>query len=103
MENVELRKQWDVRIADYRSSGLTATVWCERNGVTLPQLKYWTQKKRKEAKDVGGVKWTRVDVKPVSAAPSKIMISVGAARIEVESGFDAAMLAQVLCVVTTSC
>ena len=94
--NDDLNRQWERRIADYRASGLTAAAWCAREGITVSQLKYWIQKARKAAKEVGAPKWTRVEVAPESPAASKITINVGAARIEVESGFDSLLLSEVL-------
>ncbi|WP_408634747.1 IS66 family insertion sequence element accessory protein TnpA [Paenibacillus zanthoxyli] len=45
MTKAELRQhQWTERIMDYRASGLTMSAWCQMQGVTLHQLKYWLRK-----------------------------------------------------------
>ncbi|WP_400245745.1 IS66 family insertion sequence element accessory protein TnpA [Niallia sp. JL1B1071] len=33
--NLELRKEWEQRIADHKSSGLSQAKWCEENGMTV--------------------------------------------------------------------
>jgi hypothetical protein len=44
MSKAELRKEWELRIADFRASGQTQSKWCADNHVKLHQLKYWLKK-----------------------------------------------------------
>ncbi|MEK4221773.1 hypothetical protein N1I86_06875 [Bacillus sp. FSL W8-0116] len=37
MSKAELRKEWELRIADFRASGQTQSKWCEDNHVKLHQ------------------------------------------------------------------
>jgi len=97
MENTELQKQWQKRITDYRNSGLTAVAWSEKNDCSVVRLKYWIMKFNRAAKKSDETKWAKVEI--VDANPiqiSSISIYVGAARIEVSSGFEAALLEDVL-------
>ncbi|MCK4259680.1 MAG: hypothetical protein KAX49_11920 [Halanaerobiales bacterium] len=38
------RKKCEQHVADYRSSGQTAKVWCEANNLNRYTLRYWIQK-----------------------------------------------------------
>ena len=44
MTNAKRRRLWRVRVADYRASDLSVKQWCESNGVTDKQLRYWLGK-----------------------------------------------------------
>jgi hypothetical protein len=103
MENPELQEKWREIIAAYRSSGFTAAQWCEVTGCTIGRLKYWITKFNKATQHpLEATKWTQVEI--VEANPptgTAISIYVGATRIEVASGFDHALLADVLRVVST--
>ena len=122
MENPELQEKWQEIIAAYRKSGLSAVEWCEITGCTIGRLKYWITKFNKAKQqpfeehhlplavnpndDFGVIrtKWTEAELvdedPPQSTA---ISIHVGAARIEVTSGFDHALLADVLRIAVGSC
>jgi hypothetical protein len=105
MENPELQEKWLEIITAYRGSGLTAVEWCEVTGCTIGRLKYWITKFNKaKQQPLDDTKWTQVEI--VDANPPQntaISIHVGAARIEVASGFDHALLADVLRVAVASC
>lgn len=53
MTQAELREQWEARIKDYRTSGLTAAKWCAKNQVTTRQLWYWLRKLRESKEKTG--------------------------------------------------
>jgi hypothetical protein len=42
--NLELRKEWERRIAVFRASGQTQSKWCEANEISVHQLKYWLKR-----------------------------------------------------------
>lgn len=102
MENPELQEKWAEIIAYYKGSGLTAAEWCEKYGCTIGRLRYWIKKFDSRADDE--TKWAQVEI--VDANPPKvttISIHVGAARIEVNYGFNHALLADVLKVTMATC
>jgi hypothetical protein len=103
MGNTELLNEWRERIADYRAGDLTMLEWCEKTGYSIGQLKYWITKCNKLArKPEAG--WARVNVVDSSgAAESKITVRVGIARIDVERGFDQAVLCEVMRVAASIC
>ena len=39
--NLELRKEWEKRITDCKSSGQTQVKWCESNNISIHQFRYW--------------------------------------------------------------
>jgi transposase-like protein len=55
MSQAEVRREWEVRIAAYRSSGQSATDWCSAHQLQPHQLWYWIRK-FKTTKDTVNVK-----------------------------------------------
>lgn len=105
MERSELRKVWANRIGEYRQSGLSAREWCRANGVRPDRLKYWLSKvKANEKPDSVDMRWSELQVvESDSLTDAGIAVHVGSARIEVKAGFDRALLAEVLRVVSAAC
>ena len=102
MGNTELLNEWRERIEDYRRGGLTMIQWCEKTGYSIGQLKYWIAKFNKLARESEAGGWTRVNVVD-SNSTAKITVHVGVARIEVERGFDRAVLGEVMRVAASIC
>ncbi|WP_449598736.1 IS66 family insertion sequence element accessory protein TnpA [Niallia sp. Marseille-Q9988] len=42
--NLELRKEWEQRISDYKASGQSQAKWCEDNRVSYHQFGYWKRR-----------------------------------------------------------
>lgn len=104
MENVELLKEWQDRIAEYRASGLTKVAWCANAGYPVKRLQYWIARANKLARASEMRGWTRVEVADSTPASSSgISLRVGIARIEVEPGFDKAVLGEVMRVAASIC
>jgi len=123
MTNAKRRKLWRARVADYRASELSVRAWCEKNGVTDHQLRYWLGRIGEEsvlsdgARAVAGegqdasAAWTRVEIVDDDASKGAVApaletafaIHIGPARIELRPGFDPALLSQVIRVVIASC
>jgi len=106
----QLRVEWEARIADYRSSGLTMAAWCAANQCTKDQLKYWLYKSKSSLSS--GT--TTPDSPPrfvplavteaVQTAPtSPLVLRIGAASIELHNGFDSQLLREVVQVLKASC
>lgn len=94
-------KEWEILIADHAATGLSDREWCAEHGVTNHQLRYWRSHLQKQPERVA---WAAVQIVPEDIPNSKrIAIHIGAARIEVHSGFDQVLLSEVLRVVTASC
>jgi hypothetical protein len=113
MRQSRLFCEWEPRVLDYWQSGLKAVEWCTLNGLSIHKLRYWIGKVN-EISDAGksglaktgdqkvGFGWAAVEIVD-SNKSSGISICIGAARIEVTSGFDKSLLSDVLQVVTRSC
>ena len=95
MAQQDLRQEWELRIADYRSSGLTQTKWCGENDVKIHTLHYWIRKI--ENKHEHPPKWIPVTLdNQFDENNESINIKIGRASIEVKPGFDPGFLAEVV-------
>lgn len=113
MRQSRLFREWEPRVRDYWQSGLKVADWCTLNGLSVHKLRYWIAKVN-EVSEAGksnlarngdqsvGFGWAAVEIVD-SCKSSGITICIGAARIEVTSGFDKSLLSDVLQVVTRSC
>jgi hypothetical protein len=98
MDKRQLSEHWQERITSYRTSGLTMKKWCDANGCTMDQLKYWLYKRIKKSNKKA--KQTSPALVPVTVAAdpaiSPLWIEVGLARIEVRPGFEPELLREVI-------
>ncbi len=112
MTHAKLRRRWQGLLGDYYDSELSTREWCEKNGVTGHQLRYW---RTKIGKTQPGSSWACVELvddirdtpTPVSdqlgTDASVVSIRIGAASIELRAGFDSAFVCEVLRVVKSTC
>jgi hypothetical protein len=103
MENTKVVEEWQTRIADYRASGLTKRQWCEKTGLSVHTLGSWITRINRLDALLETPEWTQVKVVDATSLGSGISVSVGAARIEVEPGFDRSVLAEVMRVAASLC
>jgi len=101
------RQEWASRIEDYRSSGLTMAAWCEANGFTIDNLKYWLYKRPKSSETSSRTThFVPVAVTNSSddlPSTSSLVVRIGHASIEVQNGFDPALLRQVIQALESTC
>jgi hypothetical protein len=96
MTQTEIRKVWESRIADYRSSGLSVSQWCDSHQVNRHQFYYW---KRKLTNSVSTIpRWVTVNVDPQPADENEppLLVKIGSAVIEVKTGYNRALLSDVV-------
>ena len=111
--------EWAERVKAWRASGRSARVFCEDKTYSVHSLRYWSQRLREQA--VGGVRLARVEpIRPAESQPASglasvaaaepsaptsspralaaepIVVEVGAAKVVVGRGFDAATLRAVI-------
>lgn len=101
----ELRKKWEQRISAYKASGLTQAKWCETNEISIHQFKYWLRK-IKDYPMIGNTnnQWVPVVIEdPEPKLNESIQIRIGVASIEVKSGFNPSLLAEVIKVLKKEC
>lgn len=99
-ERQQQRQEWEVRVASYRSSGLSMAKWCAANDVKPHQLGYRLKRERAAASDASPVTWLRASVSEFDAGLS---VRVGGVVIEVRPGFDADLLCSVVRALSTGC
>jgi hypothetical protein len=95
--NLELRKEWERKIADYKASGQTQAKWCESNDISIHQFRYWMKRIRDHPMEKASNPWVPVvieDSKPEVC--ESLQVKVGSVSIEVNPGFNPSLLAEVV-------
>ena len=86
----ELRMEWEQRIANFLSSGQSASKWCATNEVSIHQFWYW--KKRINTTQVSvddSPRWLSLEMDDSIENPkSRLVVRVGQASVEVEPGYS---------------
>ncbi|NLE95976.1 MAG: helix-turn-helix domain-containing protein [Dehalococcoidia bacterium] len=97
MSQIERQRQWEARVAEFRTSGLGPARWCREHGVKVKQLYYWLKKSRGAGTEPEATaQWVQVTVAEPEASAPALDIRVGHAVIEVRHGFDPELLANVV-------
>ena len=103
MKKEELSKIWEARIAQFKASGQSATVWCANNNLKVNQLRYWLRKfKSTEKTTTSSSQWLSLEVGQVDP-DNTLAIKIGKVTIEVKLGFDPVLLAEVVRTIMTLC
>ncbi len=102
----ESEAAWSARIAAWRASGESGRDYAARIGFAPATLRWWASELSRRGVAVPEappkVTLARVEVKPaqpVRGGGSGVQLAVGAVRVDVERGFDAATLRAVLAVI----
>jgi hypothetical protein len=96
--------KWAERVRGWRASGQDATVFAEARGFKASTLRVWASRLRARARAVAVERRAdraaaprMVRVKRTSRTTrAALVVSIGSARIEVSSGFDRALLSEVV-------
>ena len=86
---------WSERVEAWRASGVSASQFAHDQGLAVSTLRYWASRLSKAPKP----HFLRLVTKPSAAPPpssSELVVEVGAARIRLTPGFDAALLSDVV-------
>lgn len=92
-------KEWETRIAAFKSSGQTIAGWCRSHDLKDHQLQYWLQKQKRELQSVTKpAQWLSVEIKDTEVKPEvlPLLVKLGQATIEVYPGFNAELLLSVV-------
>jgi hypothetical protein len=102
----ETETKWTERVRAWRSSGQAASQFAQGREFEASTLRYWASRLRKEAASTEResaptvTRAPRVRLLRVTPAPAiaqePLVVSVGAARIEVRAGFDCALLCELI-------
>lgn len=102
MKRPGLRELWRERVKAFRTSGLNGVAWCAQEGVSRDQLYYWLKKFENEptpdnapAADPNGWLPVTIDVAENPGQAQPLTVRIGHAVIEVQSGFDQNLFADV--------
>ena len=103
MAPTELKRLWESRIADQRSSGLSVSKWCEANQMKVHQFYYWSRRLTSPAPTAP--QWIAVNVDPplTDAKQPTLLLKVGSVEIEVQPGFNQTLLSDVVRTLQTLC
>lgn len=104
MTNAERRNQWETRVAEYRASGESVPAWCAANEIEPSSMRYWLRKFRSEqSANTSSPQWLSVEVNDSIDAKDNLHIRVGKVVIEVQPGFDPALLIDVVRTLVAVC
>jgi transposase-like protein len=98
----ERREQWQELIEEYSTSGETVAGYCRFNNISVASFYYWKKRlsdagqRKSGAQRKSGIQWLKVDAQPQAA--SALTLMVGAISVQVQPGFDPALLDDVLTV-----
>ena len=96
MAPTELKRLWESRIADQRSSGLSVSKWCETHQMKTHQFYYWSRKLTSATPTTPQWITVNVDSQPAEERQPTLLLKVGSVEIEVQSGFNRTLLSDVV-------
>jgi hypothetical protein len=98
MTQAEVRQVWENRIAAYQASGQSATEWCAIHQLLPRQLWYWLRKyKTTKASVTSSSRWMAINVdKRFEEKETTLLVRIGSAVIEIKSGYNPALLSDVV-------
>lgn len=91
--------EWEARINDWKASGLSRAKWCRENGFKDHQMYYWLQKINEAEAAPSKPKSVHGDFLSVNLydeSKGSVLIHLDRMSVEVQSGADIDLLAQVL-------
>lgn len=91
------RRSWREHVRKWQESGLTQAEYCRRNGIDRWRLHYW---KKRFSQSEPEISFVEIAFPPSCRAQRSSVLRVWVSeryRIEIESGFDPAVLQQVVC------
>jgi hypothetical protein len=106
MTKAEKRQEWKSRVVAYRASGQSAAEFCAAHNLRPNQLWYWLRKLEPfEKTAVLPSQWLSVEVGNLglTAQDNGLLIRIGQAVIEVQPGFNPALLKDVVRTLTLLC
>jgi hypothetical protein len=94
----ESREQWRERVAQWRTSGLTAREFAARNKINAHTLRHWAWQLGRETGDVTSLARVPalIEVHARPAADDRFEIELGDRRVRVPPSFDADALRRLL-------
>ena len=105
MTKSEKRIEWKTRFDAWKASDLSVAQWCREEGIKDHQMYYWIRRFQDDKESKSEVQWLAVDMETESTgyrSEESVFIHVGQVSIEVRSGTNMALLADVVQVLQKS-
>ena len=100
----ELRETWRSRVTDFLASRQSGAAWCAAHQIKEHQLWYWKQKfSVEENSNHSSAHWLPVEIHEQAKGNESLLIRIGQATIEVNTGFDTELLRDVVNALTPLC
>ena len=98
MTSVEQREQWRERVKAFRASGQSMAAWCVAQGIKPHQLRCWLPRLAQAPEADGTPQWLPVTVheQEASVSGNGMYARIGPDVVEVQPGFDLALLTAVV-------
>jgi hypothetical protein len=114
MPSEERRRAWESTLADQQSSGLSVSEWCKRQSIALSTFSYWRKRLKELANPqqvIDGAaaqrehpQWLTMEVAAdPRPSPVALTLRIGRVSLDVTTGFDPHLLADVLTVLEARC
>jgi hypothetical protein len=92
---------WSGLISEQRSSGISQEAWCRERSLSFNTFCNWRTRLNKQKADTGG--WASVSLDLAATPRNSITVRVGAATIDLTSGFDPQLLRDVVSALEPRC
>jgi hypothetical protein len=89
------RRFWEEHLGKWKSSGISQSEYCRLNDLALHRFIYWKKRLTRQGSPIALVEWPVVRHEgntSSSLGPPLCIVIAGRYRIEINSGFDPAML-----------
>ena len=90
----QLQQEWADKLSDWRSSGLSMAAWCREHNESYDRFVYW--RRRLELKPQKAGRFVELTIRPAA-----LRLSCNGIALQLEAGFDQALLRDVLSVLKT--
>jgi|MudIll2142460700_1097286.scaffolds.fasta_scaffold1411432_1 hypothetical protein len=93
------RKFWEAHLKRWEASGISQSAYCRQNQLRLNRFIYWKKRRSPEQCRVSLVEWPapRQEAHPSGSWGSLLCVVIGSRyRIEIQAGFDPALLENVV-------
>jgi|WetSurMetagenome_2_1015567.scaffolds.fasta_scaffold993958_2 hypothetical protein len=102
--NPERTQYWQQQVDVFEKSGLSRKAFCEQQQIKISTLEYWRRRLNKHcqrSRQENAAEW--IPIKIQDSRSSGIVLRVGRIAIEINQGFDRALLVEVLQAIGTAC
>ena len=109
MPSEERRRAWESTLADQQSSGLSVSEWCKRQSIALSTFSYWRKRLKEQVIDGAAAQrehpqWLTMEVAAdPRPSPVALTLRIGRVSLDITTGFDPHLLADVLTVLEARC